>query len=158
MTETYKAYLLRYVLTIQDPDLPQPRYHTTIFVETSLPSPSTFNTTTPPLGTGTIHQVTGDITSPSGMYYFPQPKSDLDAEQQPHSIEFIGVTPKSTYPENWDKLLRSIKPPGQQKMFNVKTMRTGPFKTLHPLTFYEEGEARRLLVECTEWTLRRFWL
>ncbi|KAL4947039.1 hypothetical protein BDW69DRAFT_204821 [Aspergillus filifer] len=161
MPEKYKVYLLLYTLAIQDPDLPQPRYHTTIFVETCPPSPSPstpnpdsdFNSTTPSLGTGTIHQVTGDITSTTGMHYLPQPKSSMDAEQQPHSIEFIGLTPKSTYPEQWNKLLRSIKPPGQQKAFNVRTMRTEPFKTLDPLTFYEEGEERTPLVKCTEWTL-----
>jgi hypothetical protein len=31
-------------------------------------------------------------------------------------------------------------------------MRTEPFKALNPLTFYEQGEARRPLIKCTEWT------
>ncbi|KAL4789139.1 hypothetical protein BDV19DRAFT_374589 [Aspergillus venezuelensis] len=89
------------------------------------------------------------------MYYFPQSKSDLDAEQQLHSVEFIGFTPASTYPEQWDVLLRSIKPPGQQKAFNLETMRTEPFKCLGPLTFYKDGEKRKPLVKCTEWTLEQ---
>ncbi|KAL4940232.1 SGNH hydrolase-type esterase domain-containing protein [Aspergillus oleicola] len=122
MPETYEVYLLRYTLSLPDPDLLGPRYHTAIFVETGPPSSSI----------GTLHQVTGDITSPSGMYYFPQPKSEVDKDQQPHSVEYIGITPKSSYPEQWDKCLRDIPPPGQQKAFNVRTMRTEPFKSKDP--------------------------
>ncbi|KAL4925341.1 uncharacterized protein BDV17DRAFT_294565 [Aspergillus undulatus] len=145
MPAYHEVYLVRYELSIQDPDLPSPRYHTAILVETG-----SLGT-----GTGTLHQVTGDITSEGGMYYFPQDKSEQDKVQQPRSMEYIGVTPASSYPAEWDRVLRSIPPPRQQKAFNVMTMRTQPFKTRNPLVFYEEGEVRRPLVKCTEWTLER---
>lgn len=52
---SYKMYEIGYTIAIPDPDMPSPRYHNVIFVETG------------PDGSGIIHHVTGDITS--GMYY-----------------------------------------------------------------------------------------
>jgi hypothetical protein len=61
----------------------------------------------------------------------------------------------SKHPADWDRVLRSVPAPPQQKAFNIKKMKTEPFKTQSPLTFYEPGEPRRPLVKCTEWTLER---
>ncbi|GJP94470.1 hypothetical protein CBS63078_9245 [Aspergillus niger] len=105
-----------------DPDLPSPRYHTAIFVETD-----------PVTGSGTIHELTGDITSPEGMYY------ESKLALRPESIDNF--------------FSRTLLAPPQQKAFNVKRMKTEPFQRLSPLEFYEEGEERRPLVKCTEWVV-----
>ncbi|KAE8146852.1 hypothetical protein BDV25DRAFT_161623 [Aspergillus avenaceus] len=143
MTEYYEVYLARFNLAIQDPDLPAPRYHTTIFVKTATNND------------GTEHQVTGDITSATGMTYFPQERSSPEYSQTIHSFEKLGVTPASRHPADWERVLRSLPAPPQQKAFNIRTMKTEPFKTLDPLVFYEPGESRRPLVKCTEWALER---
>ncbi|KAL4919189.1 hypothetical protein BDW62DRAFT_46552 [Aspergillus aurantiobrunneus] len=143
MPDHYEVYLARYTFAVQDPDTTGTRYHTTIFVQTA------------PDGSGILHQVTGDITSASGMCYFPQDKKEQDRIQAPHSLERLGVTPAAKHPDDWTHLLSTVPAPRQQKAFNIKTMRTEPFKTKDPLTFYEPGEARRPLVKCTEWTLEQ---
>ncbi|RDW74620.1 uncharacterized protein DSM5745_07282 [Aspergillus mulundensis] len=145
MAQFYEVYIARYPLAMQDPDVPDTgtRYHTTIFVQTS------------PDGSGSLHQVTGDITAPDGMTYLVQDKRVQDQIQLPHSLEKLGVTLAATYPEQWEEVLGSVPTPPQQKAFNVLTMRTEPFKTKDPLTFYEPGEERGPLVKCTEWTMDR---
>ncbi|KAL4876940.1 hypothetical protein BJY04DRAFT_222617 [Aspergillus karnatakaensis] len=140
MPTYHEVYLAEFPLAMQDPDMPQPRYHTTIFVKTN------------PDNTGTIHHVTGDVTSAAGMSYTPRPHDPLEPL---HSLERLGVTPAAAHPHEWEKLLSSLPTPLQQKAFNVKTMKTEPFKTKDPLTFYETGEERRPLVKCTEWVLER---
>ncbi|KAL5337400.1 hypothetical protein BJX70DRAFT_245621 [Aspergillus crustosus] len=139
-TSTYTVYLVRFPLTLQDPDMPGPRYHTTLLVITG------------PNCTGTIHHVTGDVTSAGGMRYTPRAH---DAEETFHNFQKLGVTPKARYPTEWENLLGSLPTPPQQKAFNVKTMRTEPFKTRDPLMFYEAREERKPLVKCTEWVVER---
>lgn len=143
MAQQYRVYSLKSTLSMLDPDLPQPRYHTAIFVETEAN------------GSGYVHHVTGDITSFGGMSYEEQ-FSDLPEHSDTfHSKDLLGITDASTYPSLWDDLLQQFPPPPRQKAFNLKTMRTEPFKTENPLIFYEPGESRRPLVKCTEWTLER---
>ncbi|KAL3473237.1 hypothetical protein BJX99DRAFT_261547 [Aspergillus californicus] len=141
MTETHPVYLVKLNLAVQDPDATGTRYHTGIFVMTD------------PEGKGRMYQVTGDITSPGGMEYTPQSEPTPEQCEAIHSLDQIGVTPAATHPAEWDRVLRGIPPPPQQKAFNVKTLKTEPFKTMVPLVFYEPGEVRRPLVKCTEWTM-----
>ncbi|KAI2896001.1 hypothetical protein CBS63078_8340 [Aspergillus niger] len=143
MSGYYEVYLARYSLAMPDPDMPGPRFHTTIFVKTAADK------------SGILHHVTGDITSPNGMTYTPQQRHSPEYSQTFHSLEKLGVTPASKHPDDWVKVLRSVPAPPQQKAFNIKTMKTEPFKSQSPLTFYEPGEPRRPLVKCTEWTLER---
>ncbi|KAB8213011.1 hypothetical protein BDV33DRAFT_185658 [Aspergillus novoparasiticus] len=143
MSGYYEVYLARYSLAMPDPDMPGPRFHTTIFVKTAADK------------SGILHHVTGDITSPNGMKYTPQQRHSPEYSQTFHSLEKLGVTPVSKHPDDWVKVLRGVPAPPQQKAFNIKTMKTEPFKSLSPLTFYEPGEPRRPLVKCTEWTLER---
>lgn len=143
MSGYYEVYLVRYSLAMQDPDMPGPRFHTTIFVKTAADK------------SGVLHHVTGDITSANGMTYYPQQRRSPEYSQTFHSLEKLGVTPVSKHPVDWERVLRSVPAPPQQKAFNIKTMKTEPFKTQAPLTFYEPGEPRRPLVKCTEWTLER---
>jgi hypothetical protein len=137
----YPVYKLRFSLAMADPDMPQPRYHTTLFVETNQADESGF-----------LHHVTGDITSSQGMRYERKPRSRPEDSATFYNKEFLGYTLANGYPTSFDNVLRNIPAPPQQKAFNPATMRTEPFKTLHPLTFYEQGEARRPLMKCTEWT------
>ncbi|KAL2837102.1 hypothetical protein BJY01DRAFT_221289 [Aspergillus pseudoustus] len=143
MAQYYDVFLARYTLAIQDPDSSETRYHTGIFVATSED------------GSGVLHQVTGDVTSPGGMVYTPTAELTPQGSESFYSIERLGLTPSNRYPHEWDEILRGIPPPPQQKAFNVKTMRTEPFKTREPLVFYAPGEERRRLIKCTEWTLER---
>jgi len=140
MSQQQRVFLIRSNLAIQDPDVPSPRRHTTLFVETE-------NN-----GAGYVHEVNGDITSPQGMKYLPSFQSAPETSETFFSKEFLGFT---AFPhlEPWRALLESVPAPHQQKAFNLATMRTEPFKTLVPLTFYELGEERKLLIKCTEWTL-----
>ncbi|KAL2811393.1 hypothetical protein BJX63DRAFT_399185 [Aspergillus granulosus] len=143
MTEFYEVFLARYTLVFQDPDTPETRYHTGIFVMTSKD------------GSGILHQVTGDVTSPGGMAYTPTAEPAPQEMESFHSVKRLGVTSADRYPSEWEEVLQGIPPPPQQKAFNAKTMRTEPFKTKEPLVFYKPGERRTPLVKCTEWTLER---
>ncbi|RDH32889.1 hypothetical protein BDQ94DRAFT_144124 [Aspergillus welwitschiae] len=138
----YPVYIIRTHLAMPDPDLPSPRYHTAIFIETD-----------PVTGSGTIHEVTGDITSPEGMYYESKLAPRPESVDNFFSRTLLGMTEAAHYPNSWDKVLRDIPAPPQQKAFNVKRMKTEPFKRLSPLEFYEAGEERRPLVKCTEWVV-----
>ncbi|KAF2461282.1 hypothetical protein BDY21DRAFT_82679 [Lineolata rhizophorae] len=142
MAGTYRVYIIRERLSIQDPDMPSPRYHTSILVETK-----------PETGGGIIHQVTGDITSAGGMWYEHEFRDKPQESDDFISKELLGVTHASTHPVQWESVLRQVGAPPQQKAFNPKTMKTEPFKTLQPLTFYEPREPRQRLIKCTEWTL-----
>jgi len=127
---------------MQDPDVPIPRWHTTLFVETEQDS------------RGYVHEVNGDIISPHGMKYLAIFQSAPETSENFFSKKFLGFT-ASPHLEAWRALLESVPAPHQQKAFNIATMRTEPFKTLVPLTFYEPGEEKKPLVKCTEWTLDR---
>lgn len=135
----YQVFKLRSHLVMQDPDMPSPRYHTSLFVETRDAGPSS----------GVKHHVTGDIVS--GMHYESKPHDISEEAESLHSKELIGSTLAATYPESWDGVLRGIPAPPKQKAFNLRTMKTEPVKSWTPLTFYEPGEARPPLVKCTEW-------
>ncbi|KAI9040403.1 uncharacterized protein KD926_008360 [Aspergillus affinis] len=141
MCQDYQVFLVKFHLGIQDPDIPGERQHTTIFVQTSED------------GSGTIHQVTGDVTASDGMYYFPAPADDPTCSEDFRSSQKLGVTPTASHPDQWNQVLGSLPAPPQQKAFNLSTMRTEPFKTKDPLTFYRPGEPRKPLVKCTEWTM-----
>lgn len=172
MTSKYPVYLLRFKLALSDPDMPSPRYHTTLFVATNTTTTTTTTTTTnnntstepepepePEKETGYIHEVTGDITSPQGMTYKTTPTQNPSATESFFSKEFLGHTDAATYlGGSWDRVLRNLPRPPQQKAFNRVTMRTEPFKSLEPSVFYDsgvegEGEDRVKLWKCTEWTL-----
>lgn len=140
----YAVYKLKFSLAIQDPDTTGIRYHTTLFVETSSTD-----------GSGFIHHVTGDITSEQGMYYEKKSKGPPEQSQTFHEKQFMGYTTSTTYPQGWDNVLSRVPAPPKQKAFNIATMKTEPFKTLNPLTFYEPGESRAPLIKCTEWTEQR---
>lgn len=139
----YRVFKLKFKLAMQDPDMPSPRYHTLIFVETNAQGP----------GTGTKHHVTGDIVQ--GMYYESKPYHNPDRSENLHSKELIGYAAASTHPHTFDSVLQGVPAPPRQKAFNAKTMRTEPVKSWNPLTFYEPGESRRPLIKCTEWTERQ---
>ncbi|EQK97766.1 hypothetical protein OCS_06522 [Ophiocordyceps sinensis CO18] len=139
-SQWYRVYKLRFNLAMQDPDMPIPRFHTQIFIETNAEGP----------GTGTKHHVIGDIVT--GMYYESKPCHNPDRSESLYSKELLGYTNASIYPQEFDKILSGIPAPPRQKAFNAKTMRTEPVKSWEPLTFYEPGEPRQPLVKCTEWT------
>lgn len=141
MSVQYPVFLTRFHLDMQDPHASGPRYHTTIFVASEAD------------GSGVLHQVTGDISSPRGMYYYPSLMDPPEHSETFYSKEQLGVTDASTHPASWRRILNQLPAPPQQKAFNMKTRQTEPFKTLNPLVFYESGEERKPLVKCTEWTL-----
>lgn len=139
---SYPVYKVKSNLAIQDPDMPQPRYHTIIFVETNFDGRRS----------GVKHHVTGDIVS--GMHYetVHYDPNDPETSESIHSKELIGYTAISAYPHAWEEVLGRVPPPPKQKAFNIKTMRTEPVKCWDPLTFHEPRETRRQLMKCTEWT------
>nr|POF04252.1 hypothetical protein CFP56_22007 [Quercus suber] len=139
-TPCYAVYKLRSHLTMQDLDMPSPRFHTAIFVETNARG----------AGTGTKHHVTGDITT--GMRYESKPYPSADDAGTLHSKDLLGHADSLLYPQAFDDVLRTLSAPPKQKAFNIATMRTEPVKSWEPLTFYQAGEPRRPLVKCTEWT------
>lgn len=121
--------------------MPWPRYHTTLFVPIEKD------------GKGHLHHVTGDITSSNGMEYDKKFRDAPEESQTFFSKELLGYTDVQGYPGSWDRVLKRLPTPPQQKAFNMKTMKNEPFKTRSPLTFYEPGEPRKPLWKCTEWTL-----
>lgn len=141
MSVQYPVFLTRFHLGMQDPHASGPRYHTTIFVASEAD------------GSGILHQVTGDISSPRGMYYYPNLTDPPEHSETFYSKEQLGVTDASTHPDSWRRILNQLPAPPLQKAFNMKTRQTEPFKTMNPLVFYEPGEERKPLVKCTEWTL-----
>ncbi|KAJ5207918.1 hypothetical protein N7449_002297 [Penicillium cf. viridicatum] len=138
-SQIYPVYKVKLRLSIQDPDMPSPRYHTILFVQTNEQGP----------GSGIKHHVTGDIVT--GMHYEPAKYNDPETDENFFSKELIGHTRALNYPKNWNDILKSIPAPPKQKAFNKVTMKTEPVKSWDPMTFYEPGEPRRLLIKCTEW-------
>lgn len=148
MASQYPVYLLRFKLSLSDPDMPSPRYHTALFVATETTN------TEKETETGYTHEVTGDITCPQGMQYIKTRAQIPETTESFFSKEFLGHTDAATYlGGSWDRVLRNLPRPPQQKAFNRATMRTEPFRSLEPLVFYNSGEERRPLWKCTEWTL-----
>ncbi|KAK4096463.1 hypothetical protein N658DRAFT_458665 [Parathielavia hyrcaniae] len=140
-TTSYRVYKLKFELAMQDPDMPAPRFHHVIFVESN-----------PTDGSGVKFHVTGDITSGSGMKYESTSDPNPASSDTNYTKELLGYTSAKNFKALWDATLTACPTPPQQKAFNVRTMKTEPFKTLNPLTFYEPGEERRPLRKCTEWT------
>lgn len=141
MPDQFQVFYVRFHLAEQDPEIPGQQYHTTIFVEKD------------PDGSGTLHHVTGDISTRNGMRYIPNRRGPPRSAQSFKSMESLGVTDAITHPELWSALLSTIPSPPKQKAFNTATRRFEQFKTLEPLMFYEPGEHRPPLVKCVEWTL-----
>lgn len=135
---SHKVFRVESIITIPDPDMPQPRYHNTIFVETDPDSRS-----------GIIYHVTGDITT--GMVYMSEPSSQPEQSETFHRSEYLGTVKTEDYPDKLDKILAALPPPPKQKHFNVKTMRTEQIRPEGG--FYGEGEAGPPMVKCTEWTV-----
>ncbi|KAL6836597.1 hypothetical protein J3E69DRAFT_352760 [Trichoderma sp. SZMC 28015] len=109
-SQWYSVYKLKFTLAVQDPDMPQPRYHTVVFVETDVD------------GGGTKFHVIGDITS--GMSY-ESTTFHIEENSQPlHSKELLGYTNVINFQQEWDSILKNIPPPPKQKAFNIETMKT----------------------------------
>ncbi|KAI2729424.1 hypothetical protein CBS147325_10002 [Penicillium roqueforti] len=138
-SQIYPVYKVKLNLSMQDPDMPSPRYHTILFVQTNAQGP----------GSGTKHHVTGDIVT--GMHYEPVNYDDPETDENFFYKELIGHTRALNYPKNWNDILSSVPAPPKQKAFNTVAMRTEPVKSWDPVVFYEPGEPRRPLVKCTEW-------
>ncbi|WEW57727.1 hypothetical protein PRK78_003194 [Emydomyces testavorans] len=132
----YEVYKVKYNLAMQDPEETETRYHTVIFVVTDDD------------GDGTVHHVTGDITS--GMKYQRRPGTRPESSQTFHSKEFIGWIAKSKYPTEIDNVCMSVPAPHAQKRFNPQSMRYEAFKP--DGSFYAPGEDRPRYFKCTEWT------
>jgi hypothetical protein len=136
---SYNVFKVKYTIAMPDPDMPSPRYHNVIFVESE------------PNGDGIIHHVTGDITS--GMTYATKNGKRPEQSQTFYGKEFLGTVNAQDYPHRVDQILRAQPPPPKQKHFNIKTMRTEQMKP--DGTFYEPGEPRPPMVKCTEWTVNQ---
>ncbi|KAI9667123.1 MAG: hypothetical protein M1831_001300 [Alyxoria varia] len=164
--------------SLQDPDLPPPRYHNYLFVEDEAETRDVESTTTGtgsaasfsnarhsndhPLATsdvasdssagavtsGTIHEVTGDLVT--GMQYHSRRAGSPLNEPLLHDRTLLGVVDKEDYPEKFEAVCRGQPPPRRQKKFNIRTMRTEPVKSNGE--FYQDGEERGRLRKCTEWT------
>lgn len=135
----YPVLLVKFKLSIQDPDMPSPRYHTILFVETNERGPHS----------GIKHHVTGDIVT--GMHYEPVIIDDPESDENLFSKELIGYTRALNYPKSWNDVLKLLPAPPKQKAFNCETMKTEPVRSWDPLTFYGPQEPRRPLIKCTEW-------
>ncbi|ELQ42916.1 hypothetical protein OOU_Y34scaffold00183g3 [Pyricularia oryzae Y34] len=136
------VFLLKFSLAMADPDLPQPRYHHVVFVQTNADD-----------GSGVKFHVVGDITSLGGMTYesteFGNPLDDPAF----HGSDLLGFTIGDGFRRRWDEVLGGLPTPPKQKEYNVATGRTELVKTWNPLAFYAPGEERQPPWKCTEWTM-----
>lgn len=137
--QCYPVYKLKLTLAIHDPDMPSPRYHTVVFVQTNADGK----------GGGVKFHVTGDIVA--GMHYESTSYDNPDVEPTLFLKELIGYTNATNFLQQWDAVLETLQPPPKQKAFNTTTMKTEPVKSWNPLTFYQPEERRRPLIKCTEW-------
>ncbi|RFU25960.1 hypothetical protein B7463_g10379, partial [Scytalidium lignicola] len=85
---SYNVYKIKYTIAIPDPDMPSPRYHHVIFVETHAD------------GGGVIHNVTGDITS--GMHYETENSGRPENSETFFEKEYLGKTKAVDYLFNID--------------------------------------------------------
>jgi hypothetical protein len=135
-SEYYNVFKVKNHLALQDPEEAETRYHTVIFVETKAD------------GSGYFHHVTGDITS--GMTYQRREENRPEDSQTFFKKEFIGLTPRVSYPAGIDRVCKSQPPPHRQKKFNTSTMK---YQACKPDgSFYGPHEARPRYFKCTEWT------
>ncbi|KAK6540161.1 hypothetical protein TWF694_008982 [Orbilia ellipsospora] len=134
---SYNVYRVEFTISLLDPEVPPPRYHNVIFVETGTD------------GSGVIHNVAGDMVA--GMKYetenSPKPEDSITY----HAKYFLGTVSTSGYPANIDGVLEGVPAPTPQKSFNLATMATEQHKS--PGVFYAPGEPRPPLYKCTEWTI-----
>lgn len=150
----FNVYKVQYRLAVQDPDMPQPRYHTVVSARLSIQASGLINcqifVETKDDKSGIIHHVVGDLVT--GMTY--QKKSGLQPEnsQTFHAKQLLGKV-KASKAGQIDQICAQVPPPGKQKKFNPKTMKTEPVKANGD--FYKAGESRPRLIKCTEWTVER---
>lgn len=104
-SQVYRVFKVKFELTMQDPDMPSPRYHTIVSLETNDPEP----------GSGIKHHVTGDIVN--GMHYESKPCDNPDEADDLHSGETIGYATALDYPQTWNRVLEAIPAPPKQPGF-----------------------------------------
>ncbi|KAF3911515.1 hypothetical protein ABW20_dc0108166 [Dactylellina cionopaga] len=136
---SYNVYRIEYTIAVPDPDMPSPRYHNVIFVETEAN------------GSGRIHNVIGDVVT--GMTYATRLEENPMTSETFFAKHYLGTVRISDYPVTVNETLWAIPPPGKQKSFNPTTMRTEQHKA--PGVFYAPGEPRPPMVKCTEWTINQ---
>ncbi|KAL9109182.1 MAG: hypothetical protein Q9227_006107 [Pyrenula ochraceoflavens] len=138
---TYPVYKAQYHLSLQDPSLPGPRYHTVIFILTSFPFP----------GHGIVHHVTGDLVT--GYTYSTRPEPPFDSSPTFHASQYLGQTDVATYPRAIDDLLKQLPAPPRQRVFSPGKM--AYVRCRQDGTVYGEGEEVPELEKCTEWIERK---
>ncbi|KAH8173154.1 hypothetical protein LIA77_07409 [Sarocladium implicatum] len=137
----HAVYLIKTQVGLRDPDIPGPRFHHIIFVETN-----------PHNRSGIVFNVVGDITSNAGMTYESRHDNDPQQSEMFHSKDLLGYTVADGFRDSWDALLGSLPTPPKQKEYNLTTNKTELVKEWEPLTFYAPGEAQHIPWKCTEWT------
>lgn len=163
----YKVWLVKDRLLMPDPEETTARYHTSIFIETRPTTNKTDGHDTTADGHqdktrthdmdeihGWIHEVTGDISTSTGMTYIRRPALHApESSETFHAKEFLGFVLASEYPDNVERVCQAVSPPHCQKKFNTVTMRYEGFKP--DGSFYGVGERAGKGPEyfkCTEWT------
>lgn len=134
---SYKVYRIKHTLAMQDPDMPSPRHHNMIFVETQDD------------GSGMVHHVTGDITT--GMQYDTRHDTKPEDSETFFAKELLGTMEAADHPQRMNRVLAALPPPPKQKHFNISTIRTEQVKP--DGYFYKSAEARPPMVKYTEWTV-----
>jgi len=94
---SYNVFRIRYGIAIADPDMPSPRYHNVVFVETETN------------GGGYIHHVTGEITS--GMSYASKSAKRPEDSDAFYAKDYLGTIQISNYPHRMDDVLKAQPPP-----------------------------------------------
>ncbi|KAK6351930.1 hypothetical protein TWF718_005075 [Orbilia javanica] len=128
-------------MVMQDPEMPSPRYHNTIFIETWEDG----------YKSGRTCHVIGDLVT--GMTYNTRIDQDPELDAIFFAKHFLGILKTSDYPDRLNEVLEKLPAPPKQKSFNPRTMRTEQHKS--PGVFYEPGEERPPMVKCTEWTMNQ---
>lgn len=171
--EYFTAWKIKEHLTMPDPEETRTRYHTYLFIRkdtsTSSPLADKENTTAPPMSdddniAGWTHEVTGDISTATGMNYLHKPVACSPEHSDVfYAKQFLGYVRANGYPGNVDVVCQSIPPPGCQKKFNTETMRyegvvfedVDGDEGRRTWRFYEPGEERKAYFKCTEWLEER---
>ncbi|KAK6510187.1 hypothetical protein TWF481_004900 [Arthrobotrys musiformis] len=138
---TYPVYRIENKMSIVDPEMPSPRYHNTIFIETWEDG----------YKSGRTCHVIGDLVT--GMTYNTRIDQDPELDPMFFAKHFLGNVGVADYPDRLNEVLGRLPAPQKQKSFNPRTMRTEQHKS--PGVFYEEGEQRPPMVKCTEWTVNQ---
>jgi hypothetical protein len=132
-----KVFKIRFKLAFPDPEMPQPRYHTTLFIQT--PHQEALNT-------GTTHHVTGDLVI--GMQYLNRLEPGVpESDDMFFEKQLLGHMSGDDL-EKVEAVLRELKSPGKQKAYNHRTGKTEQFRSEGG--FYEVGEPRPPMTKCTE--------